>query len=100
MDAEETALFGAFDDAPSQLPAPAAATRATHDLPPAFAHLKHEAIASIAMHSIADDDRQKLERVLRECKVAEQEHTSTPPPDRQECALGIATSDAVHYFRE
>ena len=105
-------LFDAFDDddgpprPPALPPLPAAPTSspavsADSKLPPAFSHLQHEAIASIAFHAMEEEDRHRLERVMREC-TAQHRSKASPPIDVAKAphSAGTAAAGFVHYFRK
>ena len=107
---EEEALFGDFDDTPPppakrSRPATAAApmgseARGGCSLPRAFAHLQHEAVVSISFRGMADEERLRLEEVLRECVVVPRK--SGRPPSTDDDTIGtpqIAAADTVHYFQ-
>ena len=106
---EEEALFGDFDDSPpppAKRSRPAAAApigseaRGGSSLPLAFAHLHHEAVVSISFRGMADQERLRLEEVLRECVVVSRKGGT--PHSTDDDTVGtpqIAAADTVHYFR-
>ena len=111
-------LFAAFDDQKTAAGPPTAASasapagssaalpdpapsHANAGFPPPFAHLRHECIAGVSMHSMKDEDQYRLEHVLRECTVM------VPDAAMQASLNGTKARDAasfpagtVHYFRE
>ena len=89
----DEALFDAFDEAPAPEPPPKRPKIITSSTPAsAFSHLQHEAIASLSMRNLSDDDRSRIEELLRESMVSRRATSA-------DASAMDATNGTVHYFQ-
>ena len=88
-------LFEAFDPSPASRRhpvEPALTGGSSGRVESAFAHLRHECVASIAMHALDNRARLSIEQVMRECVV------SSSAGQVREADI-VATPGTVHYFQ-
>ena len=91
--------FSAFDEPPAPTPAPPPPqtySSQTTELPSAFSHLRHELIASVAVHGLTDEDRHGLEKIMRDATMRVQPAEFGSDRGTEEATAAPGT---VHYFR-
>ena len=94
---DESDLFDAFDEPPApatkrqRLVTPPGDARRPHAYD-FLRHMQSEAIASLQVHGLDDDDRWRLEQILRESVAVSRAAPS-------EASDSVYAAGSVHYFR-